>query len=466
MRSPGKLGLILLAAVALVSGLVGQGRPSADRSSAAGHAGAARLTAATRYFDNGVLGYGTAGYHGSPATGSVTSPVVGMASTPSGGGYWLATASGRVYTYGNAEYRGSARLLNLASPVVAIAATPSGRGYWLATAAGGVYAYGDAKVRGSDVQRKVVTPIVDLVPTRSGQGYWLVTSNGAIKSYGDARWHGGLSHDHLTSPVVGMARTGDGKGYWLVTASGSVANFGDAAAEPFRQGGGLTSSVSGIAASTSGQGYWLVTTNGSVRAYGDARYYGSNGSITPTQPDAAIVAAPSNNGYWILEPDAFNTSFTVPGGGSTLGRRIVSVAASRVYGDAKHGAFCNDYGPCEAWCALFATYVWEQAGVNIPRYAFTGDVYDWSKAYTRVTPGSSLPQPGWAVLYGTGPQNVNTSVHMGIVTQVWKDGFIDTVEGDAGPAKEGHYGVVINGPYLISQTSAYNGVGIYGFAVP
>ena len=55
---------------------------------------------------------------------------------------------------------------------------------------------------------------------------------------------------------------------------------------------------------------------------------------------------------------------------------------------------------------------------------------------------------------------------MGIVAQVWPDGYIDTVEGDAGPATYGHYGVVINGPYLPVWSDAYNGVGVYGFAIP
>ena len=38
------------------------------------------------------------------------------------------------------------------------------------------------------------------------------------------------------------------------------------------------------------------------------------------------------------------------------------------------GLYCNPYGPCEEWCALFATWAWEQAGIPIPRYAFTGDI--------------------------------------------------------------------------------------------
>jgi hypothetical protein len=34
-------------------------------------------------------------------------------------------------------------------PVVGLAATPSGRGYWLAAADGGVFAFGDAAFHGA-----------------------------------------------------------------------------------------------------------------------------------------------------------------------------------------------------------------------------------------------------------------------------------------------------------------------------
>ena len=57
-------------------------------------------------------------------------------------------------------------------------------------------------------------------------------------------------------------------------------------------------------------------------------------------------------------------------------------------------------------------------------------------------------------------------VHVGLVTQVWPDGAIVTVEGDAGPAPAGSLAVIINGPYLPSQSESYNGMPIYGFARP
>jgi hypothetical protein len=426
--------------------------------------GHTHLTSAFRYFDDGVLPYGSARFLGSPWNSSVSSPVVAMAANASGKGYWLATAGGAVLPYGNATSYGSLAGKDLASPVASMAATPDGKGYWLATAAGGVYAFGDAKNHGAHVESQVTSPIVQLVPTVDGNGYWLLLADGHVHAYGDAVYYGERS---TTADVVGMARTADGKGYWLALSSGVVDHYGDAKPYGFTKGGDISSTwVTGIAADHSGDGFWLVGANGTVAAYGHAGYFGSNAARNPTEPDAGIVAAANGRGYLLLEPDAFDTTFTDPSGGTTLGRDVVAQAAARVYGDAEKGAWCNAYGPCEAWCALFATAVWQAAGIDIPRYAFTGDIYYWGQDYTKVTSPSTLPSPGWDVLYGSGPQSVNTSLHVGVVAQVWKDGFIDTVEGDAGPAKQGHYGVIINGPYLISQSDIYNDMPIYAFVKP
>lgn len=130
------------------------------------------------------------------------------------------------------------------------------------------------------------------------------------------------------------------------------------------------------------------------------------------------------------------------------------------------GQFCNPYGPCEPWCSLFATWVWEQAGVPIPRYPFTGDMYTWAALSGSVTSPSAAPVRGEAVLYGTGPQTVATSVHVGLVAQAWPDGAIVTVEGDAGPGPYGRFNTIINGPFLPLQSASFNGFPIYAFALP
>ena len=116
-------------------------------------------------------------------------------------------------------------------------------------------------------------------------------------------------------------------------------------------------------------------------------------------------------------------------GAMTVRQRIVSLAEQEI-GYHDHGYFCTKFGPCEAWCSLFATWVWRNAGVPVPSLAFTGYVYDWSRASTYVLSRRGVPQPGDAVLFGTGPWTVDTSVHMGIVEAVYP-GFLVTIEGDS-----------------------------------
>ena len=95
----------------------------------------------------------------------------------------------------------------------------------------------------------------------------------------------------------------------------------------------------------------------------------------------------------------------------TCGFRVVGHAPPSLRVESRvPGADCNPYGPCEAWCALFATWVWEQAGVPIPSYAFTGDVYNWAQSASGVLPPSATPSPGDAVLYGTGPWSTASSL--------------------------------------------------------
>jgi hypothetical protein len=419
---------------------------------------------AAAYADAGVLTFGDATDLGAPTNGApLNSPVVTMARTTDGKGYWLSAADGGIFSYGDAGFYGSAGSLPLQAPLVDMAATPDSRGYWQVALDGGIFTYGDAGFYGSTGAMTLNQPIVAMAPTPDGKGYWLVAADGGIFSFGDAGFYGSTGAMTLNSPIVGMAATKDGKGYWLVAADGGIFTFGDATYEGSLGGDtNLPASIVGMTTTPDQGGYWLAGSGGGVYAFGDAVSYGQSSGIQPTEPVSAIVSTVTGDGYWLLEPDAFPMGFTHPGGGSP----VVDAAESQIVGDPDPGYFCNPYGPCEAWCALFATWAWEQAGVAIPRYAFVGDVYTWAEQNTAVLSPSALPAPGDAVLYGTGPQSTATAVHVGLVAQVWPDGAIDTVDGDAGPAPDGHYNVVINGPFLPSQSLSYNGFGIFGFAVP
>ena len=69
--------------------------------------------------------------------------IVGMASTPSGKGFWLAFRNGDVLPFGDASYHGSPHLIDL--KVDAFSVTPSGMGYRLAISNGVINEYGDAR---------------------------------------------------------------------------------------------------------------------------------------------------------------------------------------------------------------------------------------------------------------------------------------------------------------------------------
>ena len=103
--------------------------------------------------DGGIFGFGDALFYGSTGDITLNAPVVGMAPTADGGGYYLAASDGGVFAYGDAAFAGSAGGHPLAMPVTGIAPTPSGSGYCLAASDGGVFAYGNATFHGSSPAR-------------------------------------------------------------------------------------------------------------------------------------------------------------------------------------------------------------------------------------------------------------------------------------------------------------------------
>jgi hypothetical protein len=244
-----------------------------------------RLVAA----DGGVFTYGGARFYGSAATLPLRSPIVAMASTPTGNGYWLAAADGGVFTYGDAVFRGSLGALRLASPIVGMAAAPDGRGYWLVASDGGVFAFGSARFLGSLGAQRLDAPIVGLAATSDGRGYWLVARDGGVFAFGRAMFLGSAV-TYADSPVVGIARSPSDAGYWMATASGRVYTFRDAPFAGSLASLGITPRVPivGIQGARDACGYRLVASDGGVFAFGGTGFAGSAGALPLRSPIVAI----------------------------------------------------------------------------------------------------------------------------------------------------------------------------------
>ena len=267
---------------------------------------------------------GAAPFLGSTGAIRLASPVVGMAGTPSGNGYWLVAADGGVFAFGDAPFLGSTGAIRLARPVVGMAATPTGRGYWLVASDGGVFAFGDARFAGSTGAIRLNQPVVGMASTPSGQGYWLVASDGGIFAFGDARFAGSTGAIRLNRAMVGMSSTPTGGGYWLVASDGGIFAFGDARFAGSTGAIRLNRPVVGMSSTPSGGGYWLVASDGGVFAFGDAGFAGSTGGLALARPVVGMApgAAGAGGAYWLVASDggvfAFPSAALPPQGDPTL----------------------------------------------------------------------------------------------------------------------------------------------------
>jgi hypothetical protein len=237
-------------------------------------------------------------------------PIVGMATTPDGKGYWLVGADGGIFNLGTAGFDGSTGSLQLNQPIVGMAAAPGGRGYWLVAADGGVFNFGDAGFYGSTGSLRLNQPIVGMAATPDGRGYWLVAADGGVFNFGDAGFYGSTGGLRLNQPIVGAAAAPGGRGYWLVAADGGIFNFGSAGFFGSIGGLRLNQPIVGMAATPDGRGYWLVAADGGIFNLGSAGFHGSTGGIRLNQPIVGMAAAPNGDGYRMTTADGVTYSYT------------------------------------------------------------------------------------------------------------------------------------------------------------
>jgi len=170
--------------------------------------------------------------------GALRGDVVGASPTPDGRGLWLVGAEGGVFALGEAGFHGSVPQLqgpgeplagrSLAAPIVGVASSPTGHGYWLVAADGGMFSFGDAGYFGSIPQvlppgRRLDAPVTDMIP--QGNGYLLVAIDGGIFTFGQSRFHGSLG-GHGQRDIVAATVLPDRSGYLILQSSGTLTAFG------------------------------------------------------------------------------------------------------------------------------------------------------------------------------------------------------------------------------------------------
>jgi hypothetical protein len=95
--------------------------------------------------------------------------------------------------------------MTLSQPIVGMASSGTGGGYWFVASDGGIFGFGDAKFYGAAVGSSF--PVVGMAAAQDGKGYTIVRADGSVVNRGSAPLAGSLVGHTLGRPVVGVAAT-------------------------------------------------------------------------------------------------------------------------------------------------------------------------------------------------------------------------------------------------------------------
>ena len=320
----------------------------------------------------------------SPAA-AATRTFSGIGLTGNGQGYLLVSSAGEFYAYGNAHPWTNAAG---SSGIVSVAVTANGQGALAVSGSGQFYAYGTAHAWTNIVGS---SGIVGVAVTADGQGALAVSRTGQFYAYGTAHpWTNIVG----SSPIVGIAITADGQGALAVSDTGQFYAYGTAHA--WTNPSGFTNRITSVAMTADGQGAVAMSDRGQFYAYGTARpqtnptgFTGSMVGVKLTADGQGLTAMSSSGQIYAYGTSAWlgngdPGSATTPT--STAGQRIVSLARAEAANPAHNRERressaldnCNYYTVrcrsgipllgtgwrSQAWCADFANWVWQQAGVR------------------------------------------------------------------------------------------------------
>jgi hypothetical protein len=363
--------------------------------------------------DGGIFSFGGAAFYGSTGSIALNKPIVGMASTPDGGGYWLVASDGGIFSFGDAPFFGSTGAIKLNQPIVGMAPTPDGGGYWLVASDGGIFSFGDASFFGSTGAIKLNQPIVGMAPTSDGGGYWLVASDGGIFAFGNASFFGSTGAMTLNKPIIAMMAGPSDSGYFLIASDGGTFSFGSAPFYGSLGGIPLEAPIAAAASTPGDTGYWFSDVEGSVTSFGQASYYGS-APAPLNKPIVGMAEAPGTGafvgahypsgsyGYDVSKFNMMGCQTGLPSGDHDIS--IVQVDGGV---DPADGDFTN---PC-----LAAEAAWAGGGLNL--YTFLGNVGPTSGQLC------SDPTSCFTVGYNAGVHAFDDAQSAGVATSVswWLD---------------------------------------------
>ncbi|HEX3947407.1 MAG TPA: L,D-transpeptidase family protein, partial [Acidimicrobiales bacterium] len=305
-------------------------------------------------------------FYGSTGSTALNQPVVGMAATPDGRGYWLVAGDGGIFAFGDATFYGSTGSTALNQPVVGMAATPDGRGYWLVAGDGGIFAFGDAAFSGSTGSTTLDQPVVGMAATPDGRGYWLVAADGGIFSFGNAGFAGSMGGRPLARPVVAMAASPDGGGYWMVAADGGIFSFGSA-----RFHGAAVLNLADQLATTGGARQLVVV---------DAPSFGSTTATLTTwqataqgwQPALPAMTAVVGASGWVAGTGRQEGDDATPAGRYMFGSTMYGTDPDPGVAYPYHQLVCGDWWDEDAASPTYNTFQHVPCGTT-PPYAATSE---------------------------------------------------------------------------------------------
>ena len=187
----------------------------------------------------------------------------------------------------------------LNKPIVGMAPTPDGKGYWLVASDGGIFTFGDAGFFGSTGQ-----PRAQQARRRHGAH----PRRQRLLAGGLRRRHLQLRRHHVLRLTRGRRRRARrwsawprrrvDAGYWMLEANGTVQGLrgarNAASAAPLRPASASAKSpMTAIIPSADGQGYSLVDSSGQAFTFGDAPYFGDVASTVPGYSGRVVGIAAS-----------------------------------------------------------------------------------------------------------------------------------------------------------------------------